>query len=297
MIDGLELRHLRYFVALAGELHYGRAADSLGVSQPLLSRQIRELERLVGVPLLARTRPVVELSPSGRDFFEQAQQTLRQAESAVRAAHRAMGEPNLVRIAFEPCSVFHGFAKVAAESVRDMPELRLDIRDFPVAEHANRLRAGEIDVAYAHRNDSGSDIEFHSLGWEPLMALLPARHPLARQRKLPLHAMSGEPFVFWRRAIAPACHDYILRILASRMAEPGAVHYAADHRNALELVSMCLGWAIAPACARRVRQTGVVFREIPDARIEFGISHLKTHNGAQVKALIRSWCAQAGRRS
>ena len=82
MTDGLELRHLRYFVALAGELHFSRAAEALHVSQPLLSRQIRDIERIVGVPLVGRTRPTVELTAAGRKFFEQAQHTLQQAELA-----------------------------------------------------------------------------------------------------------------------------------------------------------------------------------------------------------------------
>ena len=253
MTDGIELRHLRYFVALAGERHFGRAAESLGVSQPLLSRQVRKLERMVGVPLLARTRPVVELSPPGREFFLHAQQTLRQAEGAVRAAHRAGGETNAVVIAFEPCSVFHGFDRLAAKSVKHVPDLRLDIREFPVPEHANRLRSGEVDIAFAHRNEDAPDIEF------------------------------------WRRSIAPACHDYIERLLASNGVEARPRHLASDHRNALELVASGLGWAIAPQCARRVGQARVAFREIAGARIEFGIWHLKADTGRQVGELVRMW--------
>src|SRR5689334_543076 len=97
----IELRHLRYFVALAGERHFGRAAEALHVSQPLLSRQVRQLESLVGVPLVARSRPAVELTPAGREFFAQAQQTLQQAERAVRAAQQADGRPGRLVIAFE----------------------------------------------------------------------------------------------------------------------------------------------------------------------------------------------------
>ena len=289
MTDAIELRHLRYFVSLAGELHFGRAAEALGVSQPLLSRQIRELERLVGIPLLARTRPAVELAMAGKEFFAHAQQTLRQAEGAVRAAHRAGGETNTVVIAFEPCSVFHGFERLAAKSVRDVPDLGLDIREFPVAEHANRLRSGEVDIAFAHRNEDAPDIEFVSFGWESLNAVMPAGHRLARRRKVSPRDLVGEPFIFWRRAIAPACHDYIERLLASNGVEARPRHLASDHRNALELVASGLGWAIAPQCARRVGQARVAFREIAGARIEFGIWHLKADTGRQVGELVRMW--------
>lgn len=122
MIDGLELRHLRYFVALAGELHFSRAAEALRVSQPLLSRQIREVERIVGVPLLSRTRPVVELTPAGRKFFELSQRTLQQAELAVRSARTANGSGETLSIAFEPCSIFHGFKAFASGISRVLPD-------------------------------------------------------------------------------------------------------------------------------------------------------------------------------
>ena len=289
MAEGIELRHLRYFVALAGELHFGRAAEALGVSQPLLSRQIRELERLAGIALLVRTRPVVELSAAGKEFFLHAQQTLRHAESAIRAAHRASGETNAVVIAFEPCSVFHGFARFAAKSVRDVADLRLDIRELPVAEHANRLRAGEVDIAFAHRNEDAPDIKFASFGWESLNAVIPAWHPLARRRKLSPRELTGESFIFWRRALAPACHDYIQRLLAAHGIESPPQHLASDHRNALEMVASGLGWAIAPQCARRVGQARIAFREIAGARIEFGISYLQAGVGRQVMELVRMW--------
>lgn len=289
MTDGIELRHLRYFVALAGELHFGHAAESLGVSQPLLSRQVRELERMVAIPLLVRTRPMVELSAAGREFFLHAQQTLRQAEGAVRAAHRAGGEAAPVVIAFEPCSVFHGFDRLAAKSVKNVPGLRLDIRELPVAEHANRLRSGEVDIAFAHRNEDAPDIEFVPFGWEPLHAVIPAWHRLARRRKVSPRDLAGEPFIFWRRAIAPACHDYIERLLSSNGVEARPQHLASDHRNALELVAAGLGWAIAPLCARRVGQARIAFREIAGAKVEFGISYLKADLGWQVGELVRMW--------
>jgi LysR family hca operon transcriptional activator len=290
MKDGLELRHLRYFVAVAGERHFGRAAAALHVTQPLLSRQVRELERLLGLPLLARTRPVIELTPAGEQFFQQAQQTLQQAERAIRAAQRANGNPDQIVIAFEPCSTFHGFARLAERLKRALPEVHLDIRELPVAEHVHRLRSGEIDVAYAHRNEDAAGITFTSLGRESLLLVLPKSHPLARRRTLSVKLLGEVPFVFWHRSLAPACHDYVLRLLSSNGVNAGVQHWASDHRKSLEMVAGGLGWTVAPECARRVHQEGLSFREIEGAAtIELGISHLSAKRSPQLNSLLRLW--------
>jgi len=289
MTDGLELRHLRYFVALGGELHFGRAAEALHVSQPLLSRQVRELERVVGLPLLARTRPVVELTPAGKRFLEMAQQTLQHAERAVRAAHQANGHPETLAIAFEPCSSFHGFSRFARQLKRVLPNVQLDVRELAVAEHVHRLRSGEIDITYAHRNEDAAGIEFTSLGWEPLLLVLPGGLRLARRKTVPLNLLGEEPFLFWHRALAPACHDYVLNLLQSKGIEPRIQHRASDHRKSLEMVAAGLGWTIAPACARRAIQNGVAFRQIEggNAKIELGISHLTTNKGRALNLALR----------
>jgi len=291
MTDGLELRHLRYFVALAGELHFSRAAEALHVSQPLLSRQIRDIERIVGVPLVGRTRPTVELTAAGRKFFEQAQHTLQQAELALRSARAANGSAETLSIAFEPCSVFHGFRRFATRIGRALPDLRLEICELPVAEHVHRLRSGEIDLAYAHRNEEASGIGFTSLGWETLFLLVPSRHRLARRRKLALESLAGEPFIFWRRALAPACHDYVIGLLESHGVDPRPKHLATDHRKSLEMVGAGLGWTIAPECARRVGQRGVAFRSIDGvtAKVEIGVSFLREHAGRKLNVVKKVW--------
>jgi DNA-binding transcriptional LysR family regulator len=289
--DGLELRHLRYFLALATELHFGKAAETLSVTQPLLSRQIRDLERLVGVPLLARTRPVVELTPAGEQFFFQAQQTLQQAERSVRLAHRANGTPAHVNVAVEPCSSFHSFVKFAVLLKQSQPDLHIDVTELPVTEHAHRLRSGEVDIAYAHRNQCEEDITFTSLGFEPLLIALARSHPLAQHRSVNLKILGEEPFVFWPRDLAPACHDYILGILNANGITPTIQHRVPDHRKLLVMVAAGLGWSITPACARRAGEKGLAFRPMEGvlAKIEFGISHLTANKSRQLNLLLHTW--------
>src|SRR5579863_809101 len=160
MTDKIELRHLRYFVALAGERHFGRAAAALQVTQPLVSRQVRALEKLLGVPLLAQTRPIVQLSAAGTLYYQQAQEALQHVERAARAAQNAGRGKETIAIAFEPCSSFHGFANITRKLHGAIPEVRLEVHEQPVGEHAHGLRSGKFDIAYGHRGEPSEGIEF-----------------------------------------------------------------------------------------------------------------------------------------
>jgi DNA-binding transcriptional LysR family regulator len=289
MSERLELRHLRYFLALAGERHFGRAADALGVTQPLLSRQIRNLEEIVGVPLLARTRPTVDLTPAGVLFSEQAQQTLMQTERALRSVRNKSGSPETLVIALEPCAALHGLSQKVRKFHESMPNVQLDIQELPVVAHVHRLRSGEIDVAFGHRNELADGIVFSPLSTEPLMLVLPSGHALNRRRRVDLGALGDEPFVLWPRSLAPACYDCILQLVRSRGLSGEVRHQAANHHTLLEMVAGGLGWTIAPACARGVHQTGVVFRAIEGepTTIDVGFAQLAVNRDRKVRLLTR----------
>src|SRR5579871_3474307 len=289
MTDDLELRHLRYFVALAGERHFGRAAAALRVTQPLLSRQTRALEKRLGVQLIHATRPRVELTPAGMLLFESAQQTLQQVERLSRAVQQAVLGRETLAIAFEPCSSFHGFSRVTRKLIRAMPNLRLEIHEMPVGEHAHRLRSGQIDLAYAHKAETAEGIQFSLLSSEPLLIGVPTDHPLARRSRITISEL-GDSFVFWDRSIAPSCHDYILQVIRSQAVEPRIKHLAPDHGKLLEMVAAGLGWTVAPACAHRARYPGVRFRKIEglQTRVDLGLAYLSARQTA-LRGAISAW--------
>jgi DNA-binding transcriptional LysR family regulator len=291
MSDKLELRHLRYFLALAGERHFGRAAGALGVTQPLLSRQIRNLEEIVGVPLLARTRPTVELTPSGVLFSEQAQQTLMLTERALREARNKSGSPEKLAIALEPCASLHGLSQAVRKFHAAMPNVQLDVQELPVVTHVHRLRSGEIDVSFGHRNEAAEGVEFTTLASEPLMLILPSGHRLSRRRRVDLAELGEEPFVLWSRPLAPACYDGILQMVRSRGLSAEIRHKAPNHQTLLEMVAGGLGWTVAPACARGMRQAGVVFRSLKGepTTIDVGFSQLAANGDRKVRLLTRIW--------
>jgi DNA-binding transcriptional LysR family regulator len=289
MLDGLELRHLRYFVALAGERHFGRAAAALGVTQPLVSRQTRALEKLLGVQLLRATKPRVELTPAGEQLFEDAQQMLQQVERLSRAVQRLVLGRETLAIAFEPCSSFHGFSQLTRKLMRSVPDLHLEIHEMPVGEHSHRLRSGQIDLAYGHRGEDAHGMRFSLLSSEPLLIGLPSSHPLAGRRHVKISDLD-ESFVFWRRPIAPSCHDYILRVIRSQAVEPRIKHLAPDHGKLLEMVAAGLGWTVAPACAHRAHFPGVRFRRIEgiQTKVELGLTHLSARHTA-LRTVISAW--------
>jgi len=295
MVTGLELRHLRYFAVLASERHFGRAAAVLQVTQPVLSRQMRQLERLLGFPVIARTRPTVELTRAGVVLLEEAQRTLQQAERALRVARAAGGEATPFSVTFEPCSGFHGFDRVMRRVAATQPDLQFEIDESPVSDHDHRLRSGAVDLAYGHRDARAPGIEFIPLSAEPLLVVLPAEHPMARSRTISLDALRDEPFVFWSRHLAPACHDTILQLLRANGVTPDVRHRTADHRRNLEVVAAGLGWTIAPACARQARQAGVVLRRIAGSTttIEVGLSRLATNRDPRLAAVIDEWRSAA----
>ncbi len=293
-MDDLELRHLRYFVALAGERHFGRAAAALHVTQPLVSRQIRALEKLLGVQLIQVTRPRVELTPAGKLLFEQAQQTLQQVERLSRAVQQTVLGLETLTVAFEPCSSFHGFSQITRKLMRAMPNLRLEIHEMPVSEHAHRLRSGQIDLVYGHKGDESDGIQFSLLSSEPLLIILPSNHPLARRSHILISEL-GDSFVFWHRSIAPSCHDYILRVIRSQGAEPQIKHLAPDHGKLLEMVSSGLGWTVAPACVERAHYPGIRCRKIRgiDTRVDLGLTHLTGRNPA-LRMVVSAWKELSG---
>jgi DNA-binding transcriptional LysR family regulator len=285
----VELRHLRYFVALAGEMHFGRAAAALRITQPLLSRQIRQLEKILGLTLLERTRPVVVLSPAGKDFSAHAQNLLQETEKAIRSAQRTERGREILKIAFEPCSVFHNVAGLVRSLTKVLPDVQFELLDLPVTEHGHALRTGRIDIAYAHRNEELNGIEFKPLTQEPVLLALSAEHPLKPKKKISPADLVQDPFIFWPRSLAPKCHDGILTVLASYGPVPKAKHQATDHRKALELVAGGAGWTVVAACARRASRGGVFFRSLPGVHLEVGISRLKGTFRTPVNTAVRVW--------
>lgn len=261
-----DLRQLRHFVAVAERLHFGRAAAALHISQPPLSRSIRDLEARVGATLLARTRRRVELTPEGTRFLEDARRILQQLDEAVIAVGRmAAGDTGRLRLGFVSLAdygVLPGLLK-AYKAAR--PRVTLALREMLSPEQASALAAGELDFGLLLPPVMG-ELEHIVVQRERFLAALPSRHRLARSGgRLAVHELAGESFVMVPREIAPRLHDIVAGLAARAGFVPRIAQEAIQMQTVVSLVSSGLGVALVPASLANLGRRGVTYREIADA--------------------------------
>jgi DNA-binding transcriptional LysR family regulator len=267
-MDAPELWQLRYFVAVAERLHFGRAAEALHISQPPLSRAIRALEARLGVALFSRTRRKVELTPEGARLLEEARRILAQLERAiVELRGMAAGEQGRLRIGFVSLAdygVLPGLLK-AYKSAR--PGVTLALREMLSPEQSAALAAGELDFGLLLPPVSGAGLLEHLVVQrERFVAALPSRHRLAAERgKLAMGALAGEPLVMVPREIAPGLYDIVSGLAARAGISLNVAQEAIQMQTVVSLVSSGLGAAVVPGSVANLGRRGVVYREIADS--------------------------------
>ncbi len=264
----MELRHLRYFVAVAEEGHVTRAAERLGMQQPPLSQQIRALEREIGAQLFRRKPRGMELTSAGRAFLTDATAILAQVDHAFVATRRtARGEQGRIAIGFTSSAPFHPFVPRVIRSFREsFPLVSLSLEEAGTSELVDALRAERLDGVFIRSSaaDFGG-LVVHPLLDEEMMAALPAGHELAKSdanKLLPLASLSAEPFVLYRRLAGPGFYDSIIGACREAGFSPTIVQEAPRILSTLNLVAAGLGISIVPASLQRLQMDGVVFRRL-----------------------------------
>jgi DNA-binding transcriptional LysR family regulator len=261
-----ELRQLRHFVAVAERLHFGRAAAALNISQPPLSRSIRDLETRLGATLLARTRRRVELTPEGARFLEEAKRVIAQLERAVLEVGRmAQGAGGRLRIGFVSLADFGVLPGLLKAYKAARPGVALALREMLTPEQAASLAAGELDFGLLLPPVSVPDLEHLVVQRERFLAALPARHRLARERgRLAVRELADEAFVMVPREIAPGLHHIVAGLAARAGFAPRLAQEALQMQTVVSLVSSGLGVALVPASLANLGRRGVLYREIAD---------------------------------
>jgi DNA-binding transcriptional LysR family regulator len=262
---GMELRHLRSFVITAEELHVGRAAARLHLTQPSLSRQIAALERDVGVPLFTRIRRRFGLTPAGEVFLTAARDIVRRADDAARAAQRAhRGELGTLRLRFVQSATFEVLPKLLAAFRAAHPDVTLDVETMTTIRQVAALRAGHIDIGLIRPPISEPTLTTRVISRDPLVAALPADHPLAKRRRLPLAALAEEPFVLYTRASGPSVQDAIIGHCMAAGFSPRIIQEAADVQTIVSLVAAGLGVSLLIAPTPPTAERAVAYRPISD---------------------------------
>ena len=264
----MELRHLRYFVAVAEEGHVTRAAARLGIQQPPLSQQIRALEMELDVQLFRRLPRGIELTQAGRALLGEAQAILQHVEHAVQAARRtARGEAGRLGLGFTSSASFH---PLVPRMIRDYraahPLVALGLEESGTGELVDALLAERLDAAFVRSPIGAVDgIAVSSLLEEAMVAALPTGHALLAgpaARPVPLAALAAETFILYRRPLGPGLYDAIIAACQRAGYSPHIGQEAPRMLATLSLVAAGLGVTLVPQSMRRLRVSGVAYRAL-----------------------------------
>jgi DNA-binding transcriptional LysR family regulator len=295
-----ELSQLRCFVAAAEELHFGRAAARLNMTQPPLSRQIQLLERAVGVTLLERTSRTVRVTPAGRAFLVEAQRILKLSESAALRAWRiAAGKAGSLSIGFTAAAGYHFLPRLIRLVRAQMPNLDLTLKEMVSGEQMEGLLSGRIDLGLFRPPVDRRELSTLCVLEEPLVAAISSDDSRARKESLMLEDFDKKPFIMYSTDGARYFHDLVSSLLNRAEVNPAVVQYMTQIHSILALVSAGLGAAIVPAAAQSLHFDGVTFRVIrtkPERPVELYLVWRKDGDNAVVNRfleLIRSPATQA----
>jgi DNA-binding transcriptional LysR family regulator len=272
----MELRHLRYFSILGEELHFGRAAQRLHISQPSLSIQIRELEEELSVRLLARTRRTVELTPAGMVFHTDVQRLLGQLGQTIRTAQRAgRGEIGRLVIGFvlsATCSLLPETLRVFRER---FPDVELDLEETTTGEGLAALTEGHLNLCFVRLPLDNMDeaIAVEPVLREKLILALPEGHYLETREQVTLRDLADEPFIIFPRTQGTGFYDHLVSLCRQAGFSPRIAQEAGQMQTILSLVAAGLGIALIPATVQSLRSNNVTYKPLDQRKLaETGIA-------------------------
>ncbi|WP_158807168.1 LysR family transcriptional regulator [Beijerinckia sp. L45] len=262
----MELRHIRYFLVVAEELNMTRAAAKLGMAQPPLSQQIKDLEAEVGALLFHRVAHGVELSEAGRAFLAMVETIPTQTERAKFAAQSASrGEMGSLQVGLSGSGVFSTLVPAVIRAFRNRyPRVEVGLEERNSAELIKGLRDNELDVVFLRPGtEPVAGLQMDIVSEEPLLAVLPAGHPAAQRPDFSLSAMRDDRFILFPRTIGPL-FDSVMSACRNAGFEPVLGQPAFHIGSIVTLVAAELGVSIVPSSMRQLHHDGVTFRDLPD---------------------------------
>jgi DNA-binding transcriptional LysR family regulator len=253
---------LRYFVAVAEETHFGRAAERLGIAQPPLSKQLQDLERELGYPLFDRSRRPIELTAAGDALLAHARTILEAVEIGVREARRAgAGHSGRVSIGYPPSLAYGGLTAVLRAFRERSPEVAIVVHEMAPMDQIDALKRGDLDVGFVRTPLHEPQLASENIRNEKLVLALPADHRLAVRERIALSAVAKEPFVFFPRARGPGFFDFLMEFCRDSGFTPRIVQEA-PQIDVLALVAAGFGLSIMPDSVREFRRADIVLRPI-----------------------------------
>lgn len=291
-----ELSQLRCFVAVAEELHFGRAATRLNMTQPPLSRQVQLLERILGVVLLDRTSRSVRLTPAGRAFLIEARRILRLAESASLATRRiASGEAGRVAIGFTAASGYSFLPKLVELARERLPSVDLALREMVTGEQIEALLTGRIDLGLIRPPLNRPEFDKLRVMTEPLVAALPSGDPRLDKAVVSLGDFDALPMIMYAPEGAGYFHGMLSGLFDAAGVSPQQVQHMSQIHSILALVHARIGAAIVPEAAMRLHFDGVEFRPLdisPARPVELFVAWRRDNDNPSLKPLLDLFRAQ-----
>jgi DNA-binding transcriptional LysR family regulator len=259
----VELRHLRYFVALSEALHFSHAAARLHIAQPSLSHQIQQLETELQTTLVHRTKRRVELTDAGRLFLDEARDILARADRAAVIARRVgRSDSTRLRIGVGFCMDQSDIASTVGRYHAHHQEVQVELKTMSVPSQLIALREAQLDVGFGRPPITEPTLHSETVIRERLVVALPPDHRLAARSRIPLTALAKEAFVVPPRAAVPVFHDTILRACREAGFVPHAPHEADHLQMIVSLVAAGAGVALVPSAARKFKQHRVAYRPL-----------------------------------
>lgn len=260
MDPNLELRHIRYFVAVAEDLHFGRAASRLHLAQPALSQQIRRLEEILGVQLFQRTSRSVALTAAGDVFLERARRTLRNIKlDAEEARGVGLGQIGHLNVGFVGSTILSAMPSICSQYRKAHPLVQMHLHESFTSRVVAGLLDGSLDAGILRDSDPQTELELTTLFKERYVAVLPKAHPRAAQKSIDARSLQEEAFVFYPRSAGSVAFDKPLALIGGTGFRPRVVQEASHWLSIVRLIAAGFGVSIAPACVSSLRDEGVVY--------------------------------------
>jgi DNA-binding transcriptional LysR family regulator len=292
MNSEIELRHLRYFVAVAEELHFGRAAKRLHLAQPPLSQQIRRLEEMLGHALFTRTSRAVKLTSAGEVFLERARNTLRKVHDDLEVARSVgRGEVGFLTVGFIGSGMLTFLPAMLGRYRREFPRVNLQLREFYTAGVVRALLEGTIDAGFLRDGGPSEGLEVETLFSEPFIAALPRKHRLAQRKTLSAAELRYDPFVFFSPTVGSRAYTKTVSLCEQHGFRPQVVQEAPQWLTILRLVGAGLGVTIAPACVQQIASSDVVCRRLKGTRTRSEVE-LAFRSGED-RDIVKTFCSMA----
>ena len=272
----MELRHLRYFVAVAEELNFTKAAQRMCTVQPSLSQQIKDLEQEVGVQLLMRTNRKVELTAEGQAFLKEARLSLEHAEKAMIDARQiAKLSKEQLNIGFVPVAEMKVFPYIMPNIRAQFPELKIHFHSLMDVDQISAVRKGEIDIAFTRYVEESPDIESVQIFTEPLALIVPKNSPVAEQRYISIKNMNNQDFIISDEHSSPELYRIIQDFFKQNKLNVNLVQHSTNILLNVNLVGMGVGWSLVPSYVIPLLGDKILVKDRKNDAIELILKVLK----------------------